>query len=220
MSVAPLPIEAMLFDVEGVIAHPEPSAADHRLAGLAPGFDLEALTRARNTARTYPLWEQYSVGAIGPQDYWHPILEEAGLPDTPETLAALRGAQREAWWAAIDETVLALIDTAREAAATEGRRLRMGILSNSAPEHERYVVRFAGHFDAACFSHRTGYRKPDPAAYQLACAAVETPPERVLFIDDKERNVLAARKFGIHALVFSDAATLGRELADMGLLGR
>ena len=212
-------IEALLLDVEGVICHPVTEIADRQLAALAEGFDLAALTRARNTEATYALWERYSTGALGPEGYWRPVVVEAGLPDTRTAMRAVRKAQRDAWWAHVDETVLALVDDSRAFAQATGRRLMMGLLSNSAPEHEPHVGRFAGRFDAACFSHRTGLRKPDPAAYHLACAALETPPERVLFLDDKPRNVDAARALGLQAEIFGDAATLRTSLSERGLLG-
>ncbi len=41
--------------------------------------------------------------------------------------------------------------------------------------------------------------KPDPAFFQAALAALATPAAQVLFIDDNEPNVLAARGCGVHA---------------------
>ncbi len=208
----------VLFDVEGVIAHPDPAAAERLLSAM--DLDLAAVTRARNTDATYPLWERYSIGRLAPADYWAAVARALGRTDDAETVAGLRRAQRAAWWACIDDAVLAIVDELRSTAAREDRALRIGLLSNSAPEHEAYIGRFAGHFDAACFSHRTGLRKPDPAAYRLAAAAIELPMEATAFVDDKTRNTDAARALGMAAIPFTDAAALRVSLAGLGLLAR
>ena len=38
-----------------------------------------------------------------------------------------------------------------------------------------------------------------------------------VFIDDSEANVVSARKFGMHAVHFTDAKTLRKELIGLGL---
>ena len=42
-------------------------------------------------------------------------------------------------------------------------------------------------------------------------------PESCVFIDDSEANVVSARKFGMHAIHFTDARTLRKELIGLGL---
>ncbi|MGB1699222.1 MAG: HAD-IA family hydrolase [Nannocystaceae bacterium] len=54
----------------------------------------------------------------------------------------------------------------------------------------------------------TGVRKPSPAAYLGPCAALNTPPSGFLFVDDRAKNVRAARAVGMPAVRFRDAATL------------
>ncbi len=60
--------------------------------------------------------------------------------------------------------------------------------------------------------------KPDPAIYRLAARRFGFPPERMLFIDDNQDNVAAARLEGWHAHHFTDAAALEAELISLGLL--
>jgi FMN phosphatase YigB (HAD superfamily) len=69
-------------------------------------------------------------------------------------------------------------------------------------------------------SCETGVRKPDPEAYLVASRALGVPPARCLFVDDRERNCVAAREVGMDAIVFTDAVELRRELAARGLLTR
>ncbi len=57
-------------------------------------------------------------------------------------------------------------------------------------------------FDIKCFSCERAARKPEPRAFQNVVD--EAPPgARFVFVDDLERNVLAARAFGWQAIHFA-----------------
>ena len=60
--------------------------------------------------------------------------------------------------------------------------------------------------------------KPDPAIYTLAAARFGRTPGSMLFVDDSEANVEAARTLGWHVHHFVDAAGLRTDLAKRGLL--
>lgn len=60
--------------------------------------------------------------------------------------------------------------------------------------------------------------KPDPAIYALAARRFGHAPGAMLFIDDSEPNVIAAREAGWHAHHFIDAAGLEADLRARGLL--
>jgi epoxide hydrolase-like predicted phosphatase len=88
-------------------------------------------------------------------------------------------------------------------------RYRTALLSNSCVgarrrEQERY------HFDELAdfiiYSHEEGIAKPDRRIYALTCERLGTQPEEIVFLDDAERNVAAAREYGWHAILFRDTA--------------
>jgi putative hydrolase of the HAD superfamily len=57
-------------------------------------------------------------------------------------------------------------------------------------------------FDTVVDSCIEGVRKPDPAIYLTALERVGvTDPSRVVFLDDFENNVVAARNLGLHGIV-------------------
>ncbi len=60
--------------------------------------------------------------------------------------------------------------------------------------------------------------KPDPAIYALAARRFGHQPGKMLFIDDNEANVIAARDCGWQAHLFCDARTLEAELMARNLL--
>lgn len=61
--------------------------------------------------------------------------------------------------------------------------------------------------------------KPDPAIFRLAERRFRHPPGAMLFIDDSERNIEAARECGWQAHHFTDAESLAAELRGRGLIG-
>lgn len=60
--------------------------------------------------------------------------------------------------------------------------------------------------------------KPDPAIYALALDRFGLTADEAFFVDDNAANVASAAAMGIHARLFTDSATLRRDLAAVGLL--
>jgi putative hydrolase of the HAD superfamily len=82
-------------------------------------------------------------------------------------------------------------------------RYQTAILSNSfvgarREEQQRY------HFDEMCdviiYTHEEGVAKPDPRIFELTWKRLGVQPEEMLFLDDNEANIVAARALGIHAI--------------------
>lgn len=205
---------AVLFDAEGVLVHPDPAALDRGLDAIWPGLTRDIVDQARDGAALYALWERYSVGALDGRTYWRTVIEALGRPADEARLAALSALLRSAWWARLDDDMLRLVDALR---AAEGPALRLGVLSNSCADHDEALARFAPRFDAVCFSHRVGRRKPDHDAYIGAAAALGVAPADILFVDDKVRNTRAAEAVGMTAVLFTGADALRQVLAAHGL---
>lgn len=70
-------------------------------------------------------------------------------------------------------------------------------------------------FDGGIFSCRARMIKPDPAIYQLLCDTYHLEPARCVFIDDNQKNVEAARDFGIPSVHFIDYESACRELEEL-----
>ena len=67
-------------------------------------------------------------------------------------------------------------------------------------------------FDFALFSYEIGHRKPDPEAYLEIFKHVDCQPQEVIFIDDKERNLVPARALGINCIHFTSSQDLKNQL--------
>lgn len=84
---------------------------------------------------------------------------------------------------------------------------RLGILSNSfvgARERETVLYHFDELVEQIVYSHEIGIEKPDPRAFEAACASLEVQPESCLFVDDVAANVEAARTAGMKTHLFED----------------
>ena len=59
--------------------------------------------------------------------------------------------------------------------------------------------------DAVVISGLEFLFKPEEPIYRLTERRMGLPPDRLIFLDDTEANVLAARAFGWHAEVYPSA---------------
>lgn len=72
--------------------------------------------------------------------------------------------------------------------------------------------RLSSLFDHLIISWQVGFRKPDPQIYQQIFKYGSWKPEEVIFVDDKEENVLGAQALGINGVLFEGYPKLLSEL--------
>jgi putative hydrolase of the HAD superfamily len=93
-----------------------------------------------------------------------------------------------------------------------GQRYRLAVISNAYPSLDwvfdrldlrRYFV----HITLSAFA---GCAKPDPRIYRIALEAVQCKPQRAFFVDNKERNVEAARSVGMGGIALLRTAPPAR----------
>jgi 2-haloacid dehalogenase len=87
---------------------------------------------------------------------------------------------------------------------------------------EKWVSRlgmwpFLEKFDGVVVSGLEHVVKPDPRIYRIFCERYSLAPEACVFIDDSEANVVAARRYGMNAILFTEPDALRRELIAVGL---
>jgi putative hydrolase of the HAD superfamily len=84
-------------------------------------------------------------------------------------------------------------------------RYRTAILTNSfvgAREQEEARFSFSSMTDVAIYSHEEGMRKPDPRFFALASERLGIPPAEIVYLDDRQDFVDAARACGFQAVLF------------------
>lgn len=66
-------------------------------------------------------------------------------------------------------------------------------------QHMRTELGFDALFDESFYSWELGTKKPEPTYFELVLERIEADPAQVLFVDDMEVNVEAARAVGLRA---------------------
>lgn len=192
-------IRAVVFDIGGVLEVIDdavfPGPAERRL-GLADGAISRGLEALPGDA---------VLGQVTEQEVRAEWQRSLGLDD----------AQADELMADFWRWYVGTLDRPLHAwfAAQRPERLT-GILSNSGPgarEAERGHG-FEDITDVIVYSHEVGLAKPDPAAYELTARRLGVEPHEVLFLDDVEVNVEAARAVGWHAVLHVDTATSVEEM--------
>jgi 2-haloacid dehalogenase len=199
----------VVFDLGGVVLawDPVPAVAaavgrERAIRFLHGGaFDFGAWNHLQDAGRS---WAQGEAAAIAT----HPHLAEeirAYLPNFAESLRGL-----------VPGTTAILRDL-----HARGVRL-VGLTNWSAetfPHAPRLFPEVFALFDDVVVSGVEGVAKPDPAIFAILARRLGQPLDGVVFVDDAEANVAAARAAGMDAVRFTDADALLVELRHRGLLG-
>lgn len=100
------------------------------------------------------------------------------------------------------------------------RNYQVGLLSNQISdwldpiiaEHQLHKL-----FDPLITSYGVALAKPDQRIYEYLQRALEVEYRQILFIDDLERNLAAARKLGIKTILFESIEQLNRNLEEAAI---
>lgn len=170
-------IKAVVFDLGQVLIQLDFSEVMAAL-GLPPQQSISEWLKNMDAWKNYDSFErgQVTEGDFfkpNPQlkSVWNSVLRDA-IPDADGLLNALK------------------------------KRVKIFALTNTNETHLRYAVStypFLAHFERVFSSHEIGARKPEPEIYQFVEKALGIEGTGLLFIDDREENVLGARALGWHA---------------------
>lgn len=91
------------------------------------------------------------------------------------------------------------------------------LVSNINELHFKYLEEkfsdFFKYFSYMFLSYEVGLRKPDPRIYELIIDYIKLSAENIIYTDDREELVEAAKKLNIDAFVFESTDSLREELA-------
>ncbi len=199
-------ITAILFDWGGVFNPQHESLHGYHTLAARYGHTPESLYALLYSG---PEWQAARTGRCTSRTYWSQMQAALGVPGTLDMFLADLFAGEE-----IEPTLVALARLVRQ-------RYRVGLLSNALDDLEELLEQrwhVADCFDVVVNSARLGVAKPDPRAYAAAVAALETPVHNIMFIDDKWRNVVAAREWGLPTIHYQSPHQLLTELAALKVI--
>lgn len=195
----------MIFDLGGVLIDWNPRHLYRKLIAdtdMMERFLAEVCTRAWHEAQDAGGCATAATEALVAQ---HPV---------HETLI-------RAWYGRFAEMMLEMPDSLAVLEELDGRGRPLYAITNwpadtFPPPADRFG--FVSRFRDVVVSGQVKLMKPDPAIFRLALDRFGLQAAATVFIDDNPPNVAAARALGVHGLHFTDAATLRRDLGDLGLL--
>lgn len=190
-------ITAIAFDVmDTLVRDPFREAL-----AAATGHSLEELSRVRDPS-AYPAFER---GELDEASYWA-TYARAGVPADPAAFHRVRRAGTR--WLPGMRALLADLDGV--------------VLRATASNYPHWIEELAathldGVIDEVIASWHLGVRKPDVAFFGALLERLERSPDEVLFLDDRDRNVEAARVAGLRAHRFTDATAARAWIAAQGV---
>jgi putative hydrolase of the HAD superfamily len=187
-------IEAVLFDVDGVLVHSGKFAA--RMAREL------GLSRGAMEAFWHGPFASCALGAADLKEQIAPFLRQWGYRGSAED--CLR-----AWFEADSALNQPVLDAAQRLRA---RGMPCHIVSTQERYRAEYLegpMGLAQHFDRLFFSCHLGVKKPQPEFYQRVTGELGLAPDALLLIDDQQPNIDAARAAGWHAEIYAFGDDLG-----------
>lgn len=196
-------LKAVVFDFGRVISSQKPQAlfcSYEKDLGL-PGGSINTIMFESDA------WQDALLGRKTYDEFWQAIGPRLGLKSRSSVLAFQRryhGDER------INGDVLKII-----------RRLygryRLAVLSNSPPGLSRWLADWDAHryFDTVFCSGDEGLMKPDERVFHTVLSRLGLMPSEVVFIDDMQEHIDAARAIGMHAVLFETAVALEKELREL-----
>ncbi len=189
---AGMAIRAVVFDIGGVLEiTPRTGWVEKWEARLH-------LKPGKLDERLMDVWRAGTLGTISEEEVEKRIGEIMGM-DRGQ-VAALMADLWEEYLGELNVELAAYFASLRP-------RYQTAILSNSfagarGKEQERY--QFAEICDHLIYSHEEGMVKPERRIFELTCERLGVQPAEIVFLDDVEANIAAAREFGMQAILFRE----------------
>ena len=199
-------IGAVVLDYGEVLcSRPSPDA----LAGMAGmfGIDAEKFLAIYRSSRN-----PYDRGDLTADAYWAELARRTGVTIDSQDIEKLRRLDVQ-MWSNINQEMTEWL------ARIHSGGFRTAILSNMQTDmaaHARRKFDWLRYIDHQVFSCEVRSIKPDPAIYQHALAQLDAPQTEVLFVDDREENIQAARALGICGILFESVAKFRKDLEELG----
>jgi len=200
-------ISAVLFDY-GMVLSNVPAATDWHALERVLGAEEKAFQAAYWKFR-----DAYDRGVLSAAAYWESVGRDLEKAIDADVLRELIDADTAVWTRPNAEMM-------EWSARLNRAGIKTGILSNIGDAMELGVLgRFPAltEFSHHTFSHRLGIAKPDAEIYSHAVEGLGVPAGEILFVDDREENILAARAVGMVAVQYLGHSGFVEEMQRIGL---
>ncbi len=197
--------EVLLFDVLGVLAE------DSKIITKAV---LEAINMTNDELWGFwvksPAVREFDSGRISGQVFAERLMSEMDHPATPEAFLELFGKWISGLYEGTEELLSRIPSTYKKACLSNTNEILWP------PVRDEYGL--GGMLDAYYLSHEMGMLKPDKEIFEYVVNDLGIPAERIIFFDDLELNVAAAKQAGLQAFVTRGIVELESELGQLGVI--
>ena len=137
--------------------------------------------------------------------------------------SALRGAEMPVDWfeqytAVIKMVTAEIPETIAIVKKLQKQKYKTAMLSNIT-QHQAKIIKQMGYYDIfhpVLLSYNIGAKKPDSKAFKILLEKLKLPADFVLFVDDKNENVEAAKKEGIDSIQYINPLQFQGEMINRG----
>ena len=190
-------VDGVVFDFGGVISA-SPLTDEWAVYPYCEKLGVDRAAVDRGWARYRNIFDG---GLISFAEYYERTFADAGAKVTAEQIEDLWELDSVSWIRNLRGDTLELMRRLKSA----GKKI--GVLSNMSNEfYERLYVPRCGEYrallDAEVISSLYKLYKPEEPIYRLAESKMGLTPDLLLFLDDTEANVAAARSFGWRSEVY------------------
>jgi putative hydrolase of the HAD superfamily len=192
--INPDSIKVFLFDAAGVLFE----------KNLAVGEALENELGLSKEAQL-PIWNELhrklSSGKLSVKDFFNKLSELFDIE--PENI-------RDVFVQSFEDSFKPMPGMEELLAKLKSKGNKLAVLSDTTPlfNESRKKFDIYKYFDKVFLSYEIGALKPDSKMYETVIKDYKLEPSDFLFIDDQEKNVLAARQLGMQAVVFENTNQL------------
>ena len=197
-------IKTVIFDIGNVLV-------DFCWRKMFEGFGLEGdeLERFADATVRHQAWVDLDQGIITTEE-----AKEAYAKEVPEYREYIDRIYQE-----MDKMLVQFDYAVPWIKELKERGYRIYILSNwSKPAYDacqNTALSFLPLVDGVVFSYEELVIKPDKKIYDIICKRYDINPAEAVFLDDTEKNIISAREYGLHGIVFQSYEQGRKELEEL-----
>lgn len=140
------------------------------------------------------VWDDFRRGRVSEPVFWETIEKRYGHKIPQD--------KRNIWNKWEDTSLIPAMAGLVNRLKSEG--YKVGLLSDTVPLTANEILSHGGYdlFDFTVLSYQVGFAKPDPEIYDIALKRLKgIKPNEVVFLDDQEKCLTAARQLGIKTIL-------------------
>ncbi|MBL7160668.1 MAG: HAD family phosphatase [Candidatus Aenigmarchaeota archaeon] len=198
-------IKAIIFDWGGTCTKGDIAKKFSKSLSVITGIPQAKIEKAFEINN-----KSYILGKMKGKDFWKAFANDLGISKPPEFFIEMF---REAGRA--DPKMIKLAKSVK-------RSYKTTLLSDNYKELADWIsaeYKLRDVFNVIIFSNKEGAKKPGKRIFKIALVRLGIQAGEAVFIDDKERNVKAAKELGIKAILFKGDEKLKCTLSEMGIRG-